>query len=160
ARIGLAGMRTGRLRAALAALGIAVGIAALVAVVGVSESSKANLVARLNRLGTDLLTVQPGTNFLDVTQNELPRRARTMIGWVPPVRHVAGRVNTTATVRRTDKVPSFQTGGISVLGASLDLPCALDVRVARGAWLNAGTAGYPAVVLGAGAARTLGIGHL
>ena len=63
-RIGLAGLRTGRLRGALAVLGIAVGIAALVAVVGVSESSKANLVAQLDRLGTDLLTVQPGTSFL------------------------------------------------------------------------------------------------
>src|SRR6516225_5686442 len=88
ARIGLTGLRTGRLRAALAIVGISVGIAALVAVVGVSESSKANLVAQLNRLGTDLLTVQPGTSFADTTQNELPRGAPAMIGRIPPVRHV------------------------------------------------------------------------
>ncbi len=98
ARIGLAGLRTGRLRAALAVLGISVGIAALVAVVGVSESSKSNLVAQLNRLGTDLLTVQPGTSFLDAAQNELPRRAPAMIARIPPVRHVTETVNTTATV--------------------------------------------------------------
>src|SRR6516162_3869843 len=113
-RIGLAGLRTGRLRAALAVLGIAVGIAALVAVIGVSESSKSNLVARLDRLGTDLLTVQPGTTFADVTQNDLPRRAPAMIAVIPPVRHVTDTVNTTATVRRTDKVPTFLTGGIVV----------------------------------------------
>ena len=159
-RIGLAGLRTGRLRAALAVLGIAVGIAALVAVVGVSESSKSHLVVQLNRLGTDLLTVQPGTNFVDTTQNELPRRAPAMIAWIPPVRHVTDTVNTTASARRTDKIPPYETGGISVLGAAIDLPAALNARVAQGTWLNAATANYPAVVLGAGAAQTLGINHL
>jgi putative ABC transport system permease protein len=160
ARIGLAGLRAGRLRAALAVLGIAVGIAALVAVVGVSESSKSNLVAQLDRLGTDLLTVQPGTNFADVTQNELPQRAPVMIGWIPPVRHVTETVDTTASVRRTNKIPPYQTGGISVLGAATDLPRALDARLAHGTWLNPATANYPTVVLGAGAAQTLGINHL
>jgi putative ABC transport system permease protein len=160
ARIGLAGLRTGRLRAALAVLGIAVGIAALVSVVGVSESSKSTLVAELNRLGSDLLTVQPGTNFLDATKNELPRRAPAMIGWIPPVRHVTETVNTTASVRRTDKIPPYQTGGMSVLGADTDLPRDLDVRLAQGTWLNPATANYPAAVLGAGAAQTLGINHL
>jgi putative ABC transport system permease protein len=160
ARIGLAGLRTGRLRAVLALLGVAVGIAALVAVVGVSESSKSNLVAQLNRLGTDLLTVQPGSDFLDATQNELPRRAPAMVGWIPPVRHVTETVQTTGTVRRTDKIPAYQTGGITVLGAGLNLPRALDARVAHGAWLNAATAQYPTVVLGAGAAQTLGINHI
>jgi len=160
ARIGLAGLRTGRLRAALAVLGITVGIAALVAIVGVSESSKASLVAQLDRLGTDLLTVQPGTNFVDVTQNELPRRAPAMIGWIPPVRHVTQTVSTTAAVRRTDKVPPYETGGITVLGASTDLLGALDARLAHGSWLNSATANYPTVVLGAGAAQTLGINHL
>jgi putative ABC transport system permease protein len=159
-RIGLAGLRTGRLRAALAVLGIAVGIAALVAVVGVSESSKSNLVAKLDRLGTDLLTVQPGTTFASTSQNELPHRAPAMIALIPPVRHVTFTVATTATVRRTDKVPPFLTGGISVLGADLGLPRALDARLEQGAWLNAAAANYPTVVLGASAAQTLGIGRL
>jgi putative ABC transport system permease protein len=160
ARIGLTGLRTGRLRAALAVLGIAVGIAALVAVVGVSESSKANLVARLDRLGTDLLTVQAGTTFASTSQNDLPYRASAMIAAIPPVRHVTDTVNTTATVRRTDKVPPFQTGGITVLGAAIDLPGTLDAQIGHGAWLNAAAANYPAVVLGAGAAQTLGIEHV
>ncbi len=160
ARIGLTGLRTGRLRTALAILGIAVGIAALVAVICVSESSKSDLVAQLDRLGTDLLTVQPGTNFLDPTHNELPRRAPAMIAWIPPVRNVTETVNTTASVRRTDRIPSFLTGGITVLAAGIDLPRALGARLAHGTWLDAVTADYPTVVLGAGAARTLGINHL
>jgi putative ABC transport system permease protein len=159
-RIGLAGLRTGRLRAALAVLGIAVGIAALVAVIGVSESSKSNLVARLDRLGTDLLTVQPGSTFASTSQNELPYSALAMIGRIPPVRHDTETVATTASVHRTDKIPSYLTGGISVLGAGIDLPRALGARLAQGSWLNAATARYPAVVLGAGAAQTLGIDRL
>jgi putative ABC transport system permease protein len=159
-RIGTSGLRAGHLRAALAVLGIAVGIAALVAIVGVSESSKADLVAQLDRLGTDLLTVQPGTNFADPSQNELPRRAPAMIALIPPVRHVTATVATTASVRRTDRIPPYLTGGISVLGAAIDLPGALDARLAQGSWLNAATANYPTVVLGAGAAQTLGIADL
>jgi putative ABC transport system permease protein len=128
-----------------------------VAVVGVSESSKSNLVAQLDRLGTDLLTVQPGTTFASTSQNDLPRRAPGMIALIPPVRHVTQTVNTAATVRRTDKIPAYETGGISVLGAATGLPGALNARLAQGAWLNAATANYPTVVLGAGAAHTLGI---
>ena len=160
ARIGITGLRAGRVRAALAVLGIAVGIAALVAVVGVSESSKANLVAQLDRLGTDLLTVQPGTAFASTSHNQLPYRAPGMIALIPPVRHVTETVDTTASVRRTDKIPPYQTGGITVLGAATDLPSALGAELAQGSWLNAATANYPTVVLGAGAAQTLGIDRL
>src|ERR1700758_3948364 len=88
-RLSLAGARTARLRAALAVLGIAVAIAAIVTIVGVSESSKSNLLAKLERLGTDLLTVQPGNAFLSSTENDLPYSAEPMIGLIPPVRHVA-----------------------------------------------------------------------
>jgi putative ABC transport system permease protein len=147
-------------RAALAVLGIAVGIAALVAVVGVSESSKANLIAQLDRLGTDLLTVQPGAAFASTSQHQLPQRAPGMITLIPPVRHVTETVNTAASVRRTDKIPPYQTGGITVLGAATNLPGALDARLAEGIWLNAATANYPTVVLGAGAAEALGIDRL
>jgi putative ABC transport system permease protein len=159
-RLGLAGATTARLRAALAVLGIAVGIAAIVTIVGVSESSKANLLAQLDRLGTDLLTVQPGSSFLSTARNDLPRTAERMIGLIPPVGHVAATVATNATVRRTDKMPAFLTGGISVLGADLQLPQALGIRTAHGTWITAVTARYPTVVLGAGAAQTLGIENL
>ena len=63
-RTGSLGLRTRRLRAALSALGIAIGIASMVAVLGISESSKADLLAQLDRLGTNLLRVAPGQSFL------------------------------------------------------------------------------------------------
>ena len=79
--VALQGLRTRKLRAALSALGIAIGIGAMVAVVGVSASAQANLIAEIDSLGTNLLTVSPGTNFLG--NNEvLPTTSVPMIGRV------------------------------------------------------------------------------
>ncbi len=63
ARTAAVGLRTRKLRAALSALGIMIGIASMVAVLGLSESSKSELLAQLDRLGTNLLTVQAGTGI-------------------------------------------------------------------------------------------------
>lgn len=159
-RLGAAGARARPLRAVLAALGIAIGTAAIVAVLGVSQSSKADLLARLDKLGTNLLTISPGTDFLTGKPAVLPRSALGMIALIPPVEHVSATVTTSATVRRTDKVPTYLTGGITVQGADLALLATLGGQLASGTWLNAATERYPAVVLGAQAAQTLGIDRL
>jgi putative ABC transport system permease protein len=159
-RLGASGPRARPARALLAALGIAIGTAAIVAVLGVSRSSQADLIARLDRLGTNLLTVSPGSDFLTGRPALLPRRALGMIALIPPVQGVSSTVTRSATVRRTDKVPDYLTGGISVQAADLALLSTLGARVAEGAWLNRATARYPAVVLGAQAAHTLGIDRL
>ena len=159
-RLGAAGPRGRPARAALAALGVAIGTAAIVAVLGVSSSSKADLIARLDRLGTNLLTISPGSDFLTGQPALLPRRSLGMIALIPPVQGVSSTVTTSATVRRTDKVPDYLTGGISVQAADLTLPSTLRAQLADGTWLNLATARYPTVVLGAQAAQTLGIDRL
>jgi len=156
-RVGAIGLRARRLRAALSALGIAIGIAAIVGVLGISASSQANLLARLDRLGTNLLTVSPGQH-LGGGQAFLPRAAPGMIRRVGPVLHVSATgVVPAATVFKTDKVPAYQTGGISVRATDVDLPQTLEVAVAHGTFLNGATAQYPAAVLGASTAQYLGI---
>jgi putative ABC transport system permease protein len=156
---GLSGLRARRLRAALSGLGIAIGIAAAIAVLGISASSKANLLAELGAEG-NLLTVSAGQG-LDGSPAPLPLAAEAMIGRIPPVESVTaiGYVPG-ATVRRTAAVPAIDSGGISVLAAQPGLLGTLGGGVARGAFLNAATARYPAVVLGAVAARTLGIAQV
>jgi len=57
ARLAAVGLRTRKLRATLSALGIAIGVAAIVAVLGLSASSAAGLNAEIAALGTNLLTV-------------------------------------------------------------------------------------------------------
>jgi len=156
-RVGSSGLRTRPLRVFLSALGIAIGIAAMIAVVGISSSSRAELDRRLEALGTNLLTVQPGNTMFgeDAT---LPDESVEMIGRIAPVTDVSaiGKVPDT-NVYRTDKIEESHTSGISVKAAQLDLLDTVGATLDDGAWLNAATERYPVVVLGAAAAERLGI---
>jgi putative ABC transport system permease protein len=155
-RVGSVGLRARPLRAFLSALGIAIGIAAMTAVVGISSSSRADLDRALAALGTNLLTVAPGDTMFgdDAT---LPDDSVRMISRIGPVRQVSatGTVPDTS-VYRTDKTPPAETGGLSVQAAQLSLPRTVSVALAGGTWLNEATSRYPAVVLGAAAAKRLG----
>lgn len=156
-RNGAIGLRTRRLRAALSGLGIAIGIASMVAVLGISDSSKSDLLAQLDRLGTNLLRLTPGESFLG-EQAELPETAGAMIGRVAGVQEAAAlKTIEGPTVRRNDLIASEVTGGISVAAADPSLPSAVGATLARGRFLDAATARYRTVVLGADAARRLGI---
>jgi putative ABC transport system permease protein len=156
AGLGFGGLRSRRLRSALTTLGIAIGIAAMIAVLSISESSRADLIATLDRLGTNLLRVEPGQSFLGKAAT-LPPTARAMIARIAPVQAAASTASVTATVRRTDRIPADRTGGISVLAADRQLLDTITVRLRVGRFLDAATDGYPTVVLGAIAAQRLGI---
>ncbi len=152
--------RARRLRAALSALGIAIGIGAMVAVVGVSASSEANLVAEINALGTNLLTVAPGQSFLG-QQQALPGTAVPMIGHMHDVLSDAAVYQVANTnVYRTAKVPSAQTGGIAVDAAGENLPQVIGTQMLSGHFLDAVSARYPEAVLGYLAAQVLQIIHV
>ncbi|MDG4798238.1 ABC transporter permease [Micromonospora sp. WMMD1082] len=156
-RVGGVGLRTRPLRAFLSALGIAIGIAAMIAVVGISASSRAELDRTLAALGTNLLTVSPGRTFFG-GDAQLPHEAVAMIGRIGPVAQVTatGQV-ADAKVYRTDLIPAAETGGVAVRAAQLGLLDTVGAEVASGTWLNEATARYPAVVLGATAAERLGL---
>ena len=155
-RVAGVGLRARPLRAFLSALGIAIGIAAMTAVVGISSSSRADLDRALAALGTNLLTVSPGSTMFG-SDATLPDESVPMISRIGPVRRVSatGTVSDTS-VYRTDRIPAAETGGLSVQAAQLSLLDTVSARLVSGTWLNAATARYPAVVLGAAAARRLG----
>jgi putative ABC transport system permease protein len=155
-RVGSVGLRTRRLRTGLSGLGIAIGIAAMVAVLGISSSSKADLLAQLDRLGTNLLTVSPGQTLFGADAS-LPKESVGMIGRIGPVESVSATGTVSATVRRSDLIPSQQTGGIAVRAARSDLLGVLGGAVRSGKFLDAATENYPAIVLGSVAAERLGI---
>jgi putative ABC transport system permease protein len=156
ARVASVGLRTRPLRAALSALGIAIGVGAMVAVLGLSASSQAGLLAEIDRLGTNLLTVQNGES-LGGDKAELPVSAPAMIGRMRKVQRVAATAGLSAAVYRSPLIPSLQTSGLQVQAAGVDLLPAVGTAVAQGRYLNAATARKPVVVLGAEAARRLGI---
>jgi putative ABC transport system permease protein len=154
--LGAVGLRTRRLRTGLTALGIAIGIAAMVAVLGISASSRADLLAQLDRLGTNLLEVTPGQSFLG-QDSKLPDDAPAMVRRIGPVESAAATATVSASVRRTDFISPLETGGIGVRAVEPTLAETLDATVRSGAFLNDATARYPTVVLGADAAEVLGI---
>ena len=155
-RVGATGLKARRLRAGLSALGIAIGIASMVAVLGISESSKADLLATLDRLGTNLLTVAPGQTFFG-EDAELPETAAGMIGRIGSVERAASVKTLDETVRRTVVIDEAITGGIAVAAADPGLRRVLGVPLRAGRFLDDATARYPTVVLGSTAARRLGI---
>nr|WP_236715192.1 ABC transporter permease [Nonomuraea pusilla] len=157
-RVGAVGLRTRPLRAFLSALGIAIGIAAMIGVVGISSSSGAEVDRTLSALGTNLLTVSSGTTLMGEAAR-MPVEAEAMIERIGPVRAASaiGKIGD-AKVYRSEEIPEAQTGGISTYAARLDLLSTVGATVHRGTWLNAATERYPAVVLGASAAQRLGVG--
>ena len=156
-RVAGVGLRSRPLRAALSALGIAIGTAAIVGVLGLSASSQAGLIAEINRLGTNLLTVEAGQS-LTGGPAQLPREAAARITLLDNVEQVADTaLIKKAYVYRSAIVPATQTGGLQVRATSLNLLPVLGTGLARGDWLNQGTARLPVAVLGAVAAQQLGI---
>ncbi|WP_431928165.1 ABC transporter permease [Nonomuraea jabiensis] len=159
-RVGAVGLRTRPLRAFLSALGIAIGIAAMVSVVGLSSSSGAELDRTLSALGTNLLTVSSGTTLMGEAA-QMPKDAEAMIERIGPVQAVSstGRVGD-AKVYRSEEIPEAQTGGMTTYAARLDLPATVGATLRSGTWLNAATERYPAAVLGSSAAQRLGVGSV
>jgi putative ABC transport system permease protein len=160
ARLSTVGLRTRRLRAGLSALGIAIGVAAIVAVLGLSASSQAGLLAEINQLGTNLLTVSNGQSFTGGTA-ELPITATGMISRISGVQQAQSTgALSGANAFRTPYIPSVDTNGLTVQAVSLNLLPVVATTVAQGHYLNTATAQEPVAVLGAAAAQLLGIDHV
>ncbi len=159
-RLATVGIRTRKLRSGLSALGIAIGVAAIVAVLGLAASSQSGLLNEINQLGTNLLTASNGQSLTGGIA-ELPGTAPGMIGRISGVQQVqsTGTVNGAAAYR-TPYIPSVNTNGLTVQAASVGLLPVLATTVAQGHYLNAATAREPVAVLGAAAAQLLGIDHI
>jgi putative ABC transport system permease protein len=154
------GLRTRKLRAALSALGIAIGVAAIVAVLGLARSSQAGLNNEISALGTNLLTVTNGQNLTGGTA-ELPTTAPGAIEQLPgvtAVQYTAAVSNINA--YRSPYIPSINTNALSVDAATLNVPAVLGTSVAQGWYLNATTENEPVAVLGYAAAQRLGIDRI
>jgi len=150
------GLRTRRARAALSSLGVAIGVACIIGVLGLTASSQAALLAEIDRLGTNLLTVAEG-RAVGGTEVPLPASATAMVGRVDGVAAVAP----TALLRnvyayRSDLVPAVQTGSLAVFAADIGLPSILEASLAEGLFLTEATARLPVAVLGSDAAARLG----
>ena len=157
-RLAAYGLRARPLRVVLSALGIAIGIAAMIAVVGISTSSRAQLNQLLDELGTNLLSAGPGTSMFGEAAT-MPPESIMMVGRIAGVEAVSAiGALSEGKVYRSNRIPESQSGGMAVVAAELSLLDTVSAGIAAGAWLNGATATYPTVVLGARAAARLGLG--
>ncbi len=154
--IGTVGLRTRRARAAFTALGIAIGIASMVAVMGISSSSKADLLAELDELGTNLLQVRAGSTIFG-EQAALSADAAPMVRRIAPVDSAASIGSVSGTVHRSDHVPSSKKNGVEIYAVETDLADTLEAEVRSGRNHDAASVQLPTVVLGAIAAERLGV---
>jgi putative ABC transport system permease protein len=143
----------------LTALGIAIGIAAMIGVLGISASSKAALLRQIDELGTNLLAVQAGHSIFG-EQAKLPEEASAMIRRIAPVEQAAAVTATDTAVRRTDLIPPTETGGITVLAAEAETLDTLQGTLAQGRFIDDASARLPTIVLGSVAAERLGVTDL
>ena len=155
-RVGVSGIKTRKLRSALSALGITIGIAALIGVLGLSASGSADLMKSLDALGTNLLTIRAGEGF-GQNQSELPVTAPKMIGRINPVYEVSTVSKVPGSVYRNDLIDDGRTKGIAIFAVDLNLIRAQRGTITEGSYLSEITAKYPTVVLGSVAAERLGI---
>ena len=156
-RTATVGIRSRKMRAGLSAIGIMIGIASIVGILGLSESSKSELLARLDRLGTNLLTVEPDAGFGRGDGN-LPADAASMISRITPV-ETTSMVSFVegVNVYKNDLIPKGKTGGISVQAVDSKLLNVLAGSLADGIWFDDAKSAFPTVVLGSVAAERLGI---
>ena len=155
--LGSAGLTAKPARAVLSALGVAIGVAAMVAVLGISSSSQAKLDERLAALGTNLFSA---TSAAPVSGDPipLPGNASARADRLPGIDGSAAVGDLTGVgVYRNELVDPGRTGGLTVTAADLALLDVVAGSVRAGSWLNQATATFPSTVLGSAAAERLGV---
>jgi putative ABC transport system permease protein len=157
--VALYGVRARRGRAALTSIGIGLGIAAIVAVTGISASGRADLLATLESLGTNLIKASPQAGFFG-TQEKLPDGVVGMVERIGPVEEVTSTTQTDLIVRRSDFISEFEGGGISTIVTSPELLQVVGGNLIEGRFIQDGLSNIPVTVLGSVTASRLGINTL
>ena len=154
--VGTLGLRTRKTRTMLTALGIAIGIAAMISVLGITSSSDAQLKSELAALGPNLLEITPGESFTGA-EVSFPEDASKVVERIGTVESSSAVFVVNTSVRRNEFIPKQQTGGIAALAVDLEMLSMIDGVVAEGQFLDLSSASLPKVVLGSVAAERLGI---
>ncbi len=158
--IAVGGIRARKVRTLLIMLGPIVGVAAMVGAVGLTESAKGDLKARLAELGTNLITAEAGSSF----GQQNPTLPKSAVSRVKAIESVE-RASAVAEVQGVVTLPSaagesyYQTFPVPVLASDDKLPEVLEVPIRSGRWLatSDGANKSRAVVLGGGLAEEYGV---
>ena len=150
------GLTARKVRTLLIMLGPIVGVAAMVGAVGLTESAKGDLKAKLGKLGTNLIIAQAGGTF--GSQNPtFPADAVQRAKALSTVTSAAATTNLSSVIAVPTEGSSdfYQSFPVPVRAADTDLPSVLAVPMVDGRWLNSSDSKLHTVsaVLGAGIAK-------
>ena len=150
-RLALSRLRTSRLRAALTMLGVVIGVASVVALVGVGQGTTANITSRLAGLGTNLLTISPTGR---TSTSPLTLEDAAAIGKVDGIAAVAPELQTSKSI-----VSGTKSTTTSVIGTSAAYAQVRAYDVWQGSFLTDALTdtGLRVAVLGATTASDLGL---
>jgi putative ABC transport system permease protein len=153
------GIRARKGRSIMTSIGIGIGIAAIVAVIGISASGKADLIATLESLGTNLIKASPTSGFFG-TQDDLPKGVLGMVERIGPVEEVTSTTQTDLLVRRSKFISELEGGGISVIVTNPELLDVVGGSLVEGRFIEPGLSRLPVATLGSITAKRLGINNL
>jgi putative ABC transport system permease protein len=153
-RLSLSRLRTSRVRAALTMLGVIIGVASVVALVGVGRGTTSNITNRLSSLGTNLLTVSPTRQDATSTAT-LTLDDSEAIGKLPSIAGVAPEVSTSLLVTAGDKDTTT-----TIVGTTAAYPRVRAYEVWQGTFLTdiSVERDLRVAVLGSTTATNLGLG--
>lgn len=150
------------IRTALILLGPVIGVGAIVAAVGLTESAKGNVNATLEQLGTNLVTVQASAGVSQPGQlPKLPEETRermlavSLIESVSTLTEIAGH----RVLPYPAAAEAFEVLPISLRAADAEVPSVLEVSLTWGRWLDPWDEqpGHRTVILGAETAAAFAV---
>ena len=111
-RLAFSRLRTSRVRAALTMLGVIIGVASVVALVGVGQGTTSGITSRLAGLGTNLLTVNPRNGSAGLTLSDV-----AAVAAIPNIAAVAPELQRSGTV-----ASGRDTTTTSIIGTNASYP--------------------------------------
>jgi putative ABC transport system permease protein len=154
------GLSARKIRTALIMLGPIVGVAAMVGAVGLTESAKGDLKAKLAALGTNLITVEAGGTFGQQNPT-MPKDAVHRVKQLQSVTRASavGEVSGVLTIPHAGAEKYYEAFPVPVLAADDALPGALEVKMQSGRWLRESDRlnHARAAVIGEGLAKEYGV---
>ena len=138
-RVAAAGLMARKVRTLLIMLGPILGVAAIVAAIGINESSKGYLKAKLQELGTDLIVANAQDAIGGFGQNpRIPAEAVGRVSRLPDVTSVTGtlQIANIVTLPFEAAYDYYRAFPVPVIATGLNLPQTMEVPLVSGRFLN------------------------
>jgi putative ABC transport system permease protein len=159
-RLAAGRLATSRLRSVLTMLGVIIGVASVVALVGVGQGATSGITSQIESLGTNLLTVNAGSSSVGLTRQAAGSADTLTLNDMAAIANLSG-IAAVAPQDSTSGLVIYSANNetTTVVGTTADYATIRNETLAQGAFLNPASVDYDlrVAVLGATTATNLGI---